>query len=67
MKSLSSMGRRGPILCGKVPQELYNRAKEMVDGEEFKTLNDIVEKAVWQLVNNRENSEGTEGGESLGN
>ena len=66
MKTLSSMGKRGPILCGKVPQELYDRAKEMIDGNEFKTMNDVVEMAVWHLVRMRKN-EGTEGGESLGN
>lgn len=65
MMPLSSMSKRGPILCGKVPPELYESAKKMIDGKEFKTLNDIVETAVWHLVNDREKSEGIEGGESV--
>lgn len=65
MMPLSSMGKRGPILCGKVPPELYASAKKLIDGEEFKTLNDIVEKAVWHFLNEREKSEGIEGGDSV--
>lgn len=67
MMPLSSMSKRGPILCGKVPPELYESAKKMIDGKEFKTLNDIVETAVWHLMNDREKSEGIEGGVSVGN
>ena len=65
MMPLSSMGKRGPILCGKVPPELYEKAKKMIDGEEFKTLNDIVEKSIWHYLNEREKTEGNEGGESI--
>ena len=65
MMPLSSMGKRGPILCGKVPPELYASAKKLIDGEEFKTLNDIVEKAVSHFLNEREKSEGIEGGDSV--
>lgn len=65
MIPLSSMGKRGPILCGKVPPELYASAKILIDGKEFKTLNDIVEKAVWHFLNEREKSEGIEGGDSV--
>ncbi|WP_400201500.1 hypothetical protein [Candidatus Methanarcanum hacksteinii] len=65
MIPLSSMGKRGPILCGKVPPELYASAKKLIDGEEFKTLNDIVEKAVWHFLNEKEKSEGIEGGDSV--
>ena len=65
MIPLPSMGKRGPILCGKVPPELYASAKKLIDGEEFKTLNDIVEKAVWHFLNEREKSEGIGGGGSV--
>lgn len=65
MIPLSLMGKRGPILCGKVPPELYASAKKLIDGEEFKTLNDIVEKAVWHFLNEKEKSEGIEGGDSV--
>ena len=65
MKPLSSMGRRGPILCGKVPQELYECAKKLIDGKEFKTLNDIVERSVWHYLDEREKTEGNEGGDSV--
>ena len=65
MMPLSSMGKRGPILCGKVPSELYASAKKLIDGKEFKTLNDIVEKAVWHFMNEKEKSEGIEGGDSV--
>ena len=65
MMPLSSMGKRGPILCGKVPPELYASAKKLIDGKEFKTLNDIVEKVVWHFMNEKEKSEGIEGGDSV--
>ena len=65
MMPLSSMGKRGPILCGKVPPELYMSAKNLIDGKEFKTLNDVVERAIWHFVNEKEKSEGIEGGDSV--
>ena len=65
MIPLASMGKRTTVLCGKVPQELYSKAKQLIDGKEFKTLNDVVETAVWHLLNDREKSEGIEGGDSV--
>jgi hypothetical protein len=64
MMPLSLMGKRGPILCGKVPPEMYESAKKLIDGKEFRTLNDIVEKAVWHFLDEREKTEGIEGGGS---
>lgn len=65
MMPLSAMSRRGPLLCGKVPLELYEGAKKLIDGEEFKTMNDVVENAVWHLLEMMEKTEGIEGGMSL--
>ncbi len=59
-------GKRGPLICGKVTPELFEDARSLIDGNEFKTMNDVVETAVWHFVRMRK-SEGTEGGESLGN
>lgn len=62
-----TMGKRGPVLSGRVPQELYDSAMNLIDGLEFKTMNDVVEAAIWHLINDRQKTEGIEGGESVGN
>ena len=63
---IAEMGKRGPVICGKVPQKLYDAARDLIDGVEFKTMNDVVEEAIWHFVMNMKR-EGDEGGTSLGN
>lgn len=59
--------KRGPVISGRVPQELFEEAKKLIDNREFRTMNDVVEAAVWSFVNARKNEKPIEGGESLGN
>ena len=60
------MGKRTKVICGKVSQTLYDEVKSMIDGKQYKTMNDVVETAVWHYVM-LSKKEGTEGGTSLGN
>lgn len=64
--STKSLGKRERVICGKVSQNLYESARQLIDGNEFKTMNDVVEIAVWHLITDR-TIEGIGGGASLGN
>ena len=59
-------GKRGPVVGGRVPQDLYDSVQKLVDGVEFKSMNDVVEQAHWHFVNEKR-LVGIEGGKSLGN
>ena len=63
---IAEMGKRGPVICGKISQKLFDAAKDLIDGNEFKTMNDVVEAAIWHFVMVVKR-EGNEGGASLGN
>ena len=62
----SILGKRSKVVCGKVSQKLYDEVKKVIDGTRYKTMNDVVEAAIWHYIMML-NKEGTEGGTSLGN
>ena len=39
-------GKRETVICGKVSPELIYRCKKMIDGDNLKTINDVVEESL---------------------
>ncbi len=61
-------GKREKVVCGKISSKLNDIIRKIIEeSERYQTMNDFVEEAVLDKVMEIMRSEGTEGGESLGN
>ena len=67
MNNTEEMHKRGPVVSGRLPQALFDEAKKLIGTEEFRTMNDVVEEAIQELIDARKNKNRTVGGMSLGN
>lgn len=47
------LGPRELVVSGKVSVELYDSARNLIDGINYRTMNDVVEDALFNLVKER--------------
>ena len=47
--------RREPMVSGRIPRTLFDAAKSMIDGDRYRTMNDVVETAIYRLVTEEQN------------
>ena len=45
-----TLGPRKSSVSGKIPETLYTMAKDLIDGQTYRTMNDVVEAALFHLV-----------------
>ncbi len=64
IRSISTGSKRGPVVSGRVPDELYKAVKGMIDGNTYRTMNDVVETAICRLVAEEQNMR--DGGDKIG-
>lgn len=64
IKRADTSGRRGPIVSGRIPRALYDAARSMIDGDRYRTMNDVVETAISRLVAEEQNN--VTGGAKIG-
>lgn len=64
MISARDLGPRGPVVSGKISVALYESAKALIDGETYRTMNDVVEDAILNLVQSK-NASAVNGGAQI--
>lgn len=60
IKKESTSERRGPVVSGRISRTLFDAARSIIDGDRYRTMNDVVETAISHLVTEEQRKNGGE-------